>query len=462
MICPICGSFTENKKRCQSCGSYINDFSKIYDISNILYNRGLACASVNDFTHAEEALRKSVLFNKNNINARNVLGLVYYETGRISLALEQWVISSNIKKDDNYATQYVEYFQRNPKELQNLNESLKIYNQALRSARQKSEDMAIIQLKKAVDLNPKFITALNLLSFCYMRENDNDKALDIIKRVLAIDSANSEALAYFRELCPDGTRFVESIKIVKTNKAYDEPVKYEPKISRKVRDSRRFRIMETLVFIAGCACTAAVMFVLVFPGISNEKQEIIDKKDLEISELQKKYDEEKIKNDNDKSEELQKENESLKVEIAQYQRQTEERNTLDQLSSASALSVKGDYAGAAETISTINISHLSSDKLEEYNALKEKVYKKQASSLLRQGRTFVNSKKYQEAKEVFEKAILYYDYDELTKYNIMYYFGLSLKELGDKEKAKDYLSQVAANHPQRNYKNLATKQLERL
>jgi len=462
VICPICNSFTENKKRCQACGSNISDFSKIYDISNILYNKGLSCANANDFTHAEEALRKSILFNKNNINARNVLGLVYYETGRISLALEQWVISSNINKEDNYAIEYVEYFHRNSKELQNLNESLKIYNQALKSAKQKSEDMAIIQLKKAVDLNPKFITALNLLSFCYMKENENEKALDIIKRVLSVDAANSEALTYFRELCPDGTRFVESIKIVKTNKAYDEPVKYEPKISRKVRDSRRFRIMEMLVFIAGCACTAAVMFVLVFPGISNENQEIIDKKDLEISELQKKYDEEKAKNDNDKSEELQKENESLKVEIAQYQRQTEERNTLDQLSNASDLSAKGKYDEAAEAVSTINISYLASDKLEEYNALKEKVYKRYASKLFKQGRTFVNTKKYQEAKEILESAVLYYDYDELTKYNIMYYLGLSLKELGDKEKAKDYLSQVAANHPQRNYKNLATKQLEGL
>jgi len=462
VICPICDSFTDNKNRCSECGSDIGVFSKVYDVSNLLYNKGLSAAKSNDFTHAEEALNKSILFNKNNINSRNVLGLVYYETGRISLALKQWVISSNIKREDNPANIYVEHFQKNSKEFQNLNESIKLYNQSVRFVNQKSEDMAIIQLKKAVDFNPKFVNALNLLSLCYMMRNENDNALNIIKKVLSIDASNPIALSYFKELCPDGTRLVEGIKIVKTNKAYDEPVKFEPKISRKLRDSRRYRIMELVIFIAGCLCAGAVMFALVFPGIKEEKQQEIDQISSQMLELQNKYDEAKVKIDNDKSEELKKENETLKSEIAKYQKQNDQRNAIDQLDNASDLYKKRDYSKAAETISSINVNLLDAEHAKEYEELKKTVYSREAKSLYNKGRTLTNSKKYQEAKDILEKSILYADNEEATKYNAMYYLAKVVKELGDITKAKEYYSQVAQNHPQNRYKNLANSELASL
>ena len=44
---------------------------------------------------AEEALKISLKYDKMNIDARNLLGLVYYETGEVVLALSHWVISVN-------------------------------------------------------------------------------------------------------------------------------------------------------------------------------------------------------------------------------------------------------------------------------------------------------------------------------------------------------------------------------
>ena len=44
---------------------------------------------------AEEALKLSLKYDKMNIDARNLLGLVYYETGEIVQALSHWVVSVN-------------------------------------------------------------------------------------------------------------------------------------------------------------------------------------------------------------------------------------------------------------------------------------------------------------------------------------------------------------------------------
>lgn len=52
-------------------------------------------------TGAAESLKTSVMIHKNNIEARNLLGLVYCEMGEVVEALSQWVISKNLQPDNN-------------------------------------------------------------------------------------------------------------------------------------------------------------------------------------------------------------------------------------------------------------------------------------------------------------------------------------------------------------------------
>ena len=46
---------------------------------------------------AADTLRRSVKLNKRNIDARNLLGLVYCEMGDVVEALSQWVVSKNLR-----------------------------------------------------------------------------------------------------------------------------------------------------------------------------------------------------------------------------------------------------------------------------------------------------------------------------------------------------------------------------
>lgn len=71
-------------------------------MSNRFYNDGLEKAGVRDLTGAINSLRQSLKFNKNNIEARNLLGLVYFETGEVVAALSEWVISKNMRPEKKY------------------------------------------------------------------------------------------------------------------------------------------------------------------------------------------------------------------------------------------------------------------------------------------------------------------------------------------------------------------------
>ena len=68
-------------------------------IANSFYNLGLEKARMRDLSGAAHSLKDSLHFNKYQTDARNLLGLIYYESGEVADALVQWVISLNLQPD---------------------------------------------------------------------------------------------------------------------------------------------------------------------------------------------------------------------------------------------------------------------------------------------------------------------------------------------------------------------------
>ena len=60
---------------------------KIVYQSNYWYNDGLRKAQIRDMSGAVKSLKISLQFNRENIAARNLLGLVYYGIGEVAEAL---------------------------------------------------------------------------------------------------------------------------------------------------------------------------------------------------------------------------------------------------------------------------------------------------------------------------------------------------------------------------------------
>ena len=75
----------------------MNYTEKILHQSNYWYNDGLRKAQIRDMSGAITSLRKSLQYNRANIDARNLLGLVYYGRGEVAEGLVEWIISKNLR-----------------------------------------------------------------------------------------------------------------------------------------------------------------------------------------------------------------------------------------------------------------------------------------------------------------------------------------------------------------------------
>ena len=176
MNCMICGAQLNYSAYCPKCGCNVTAQKKAVSLSNLYYNQGLEKAQIRDLSGAITCLKRSLKMNKCNIQARNLLGLVYFETGEVVAALSDWVISKNIMPNGNIASDYINSLQSNANRLDTINTSIKKYNQCLGYCRAGDMDMAKMQLKKVLASNPKLIKGYHLLSLIYIKEEAYEKA----------------------------------------------------------------------------------------------------------------------------------------------------------------------------------------------------------------------------------------------------------------------------------------------
>lgn len=200
MKCYRCSNTLTKNNLCTHCGAKVEVYKKVLSLSNTYYNMGLAKAQIRDLTGACELLRQSVHFNKKNTDARNLLGLVYFEMGEAVDAMSQWIISKNLQPEDNRADYYIERLHTSAQKLETMNQSIKKYNLALGYVKQGNEDVAVIQLKKVLNNHPRLVKGHLLLALLYMKKGDYERAKKPVIKALKIDSNNPLAKRYLKML----------------------------------------------------------------------------------------------------------------------------------------------------------------------------------------------------------------------------------------------------------------------
>lgn len=200
MKCYNCNAELTGQDYCEVCGVNVAVYKRILRTADAYYNDGLAKAKVRDLGGAAESLHRSIKYNKYHTDARNLLGLVYFETGDTLHALSEWIISNSLQPEDNVAARYLEELRGNAAVLERAQQAIKKYNVAIAYIRTGSKDLAVIQLKRVLELNAHMLPAYQLLALLQMERGDYRHAKKNLRIAQKIDTYNRTTLAYLKEV----------------------------------------------------------------------------------------------------------------------------------------------------------------------------------------------------------------------------------------------------------------------
>lgn len=469
MRCYRCDSVLSGNDFCNSCGAEVSVYKKIVKLSNAYYNMGLAKAQIRDLTGACELLRRSVRFDKNNIDARNLLGLVYYEMGEAVQAFSEWIISKNIQPDKNIAGDYIKRLQSNANRLEIINQTIKKYNIALNYAKQGNDDLAVIQLKKVLNTNPNLIKGHLLLALLYMKKGDYERAKKPIMKTLKIDTNNPLAKKYLKEIknetegkhsdidkkkkSSEGFRDYEKEQVEKEiRNGYDVIV---PARRNDYRESNA-GLLTVINVLIGAVIGVAVAFFLLMPA---KEKSLKDNHNREILKLNSQID--TINNEkNDLSSQisaLQGEKDSLSGQLdAKGNENNQIVEDYDKLITATNFFNAKDYVKCAENLVAISNPARSESFSAMYQPMKEESFKQAAAWYFASGNTNLSKAN---SLETFDMAIG--DYTNCFNYDFLSIdYVTAADKIGETyEKQYDMAFaqgiDVAASYKERALKNLA-------
>ena len=301
MNCYKCGSTLDlSRNSCPKCNADVRMFKKIVYASNRYYNDGLLKAQARDLTGARESLKMSLHLYKENTNARNLLGLVYYAMGESAEGLKQWVLSKNLSEKNNIADRFINNMKRNMHDLDSEDHGIKKYNQALGYAQNGARDLATIQLKKVVAVHTNMVKAYELLALLYMADGKYEQARKALTQCLEVDRGNTSAMYYLKELQQISRQ--GSARNVGT---VGEDDREQLIIPVRFRDFGTY-LSNALYIVLGIAIGIAIAWFVVVPGVVQREtgdavaqarsyeeeisalEQNIAARDLKIEELEKK------------------------------------------------------------------------------------------------------------------------------------------------------------------------------
>ncbi len=465
MNCYQCGCRLSEKDFCTACGADVSLYKKILASANVYYNDALEKACVRDLSGAVISLKQSLKLNKTHIEARNLLGLIYYEMGEIVPALGEWVISTNFRPNKNIANDYIQIIQSNPSRLETIDQTIKKYNQTIAYCYQDSLDLAVIQLKKVLALNPKFVRAHQLLALLYIQSEEWEKARIELHKCMAIDQNNTTTLRYLKDiqpmLAPD-----ETIRGQARREKKEEVIKYQSGNEMiiqpaHVKDTKG--VTGLLNIGIGIAIGLAAGYFLIVPAkvktantdVQNELttvREELDLKTVTIEEL------------NQRVAQLQSDNVKMAESLQEYDGTNGAIDAADTLLTAAALYLKDaeDVTAVAEQLEQINTEAyegVSSQAFQDlYTLLMEAIGPKMAQGYYAAGMKAFQEELYPEAIDKLSKSVE----ADATNGEALYNLAHSYRKNNDLQKAKETYEKVIALFPRTEKARRSEKYIEEI
>ncbi len=420
--CPVCKGSLDNGTTCPSCKFNLEIYDMSKKISVFLYNKGLDLIKKGALLDAIAILERSLYFCKTNVVARNLLGIIYYQIGEVGESLKHWVISINLKKDDNPAGKYIEDMKLEKLLLERKNEAIKTYNEALQYMKQGNEDIAIIRLTKAVNLSPDLIKAHLLLTLTYAQEEENkEKARMFFDKAREVDHASSLVLYYARKFFGEGEKGISVTNKTAEKVSLNEKRAKDPKIQRN-------RLVAS--FISGALLTVLVIYL--FGGMNKLIQDnanLTSKNKTLEKELQKV------------NEDTERERKELKV--LQDEKKREAQKEL--FNTVNTLYTEKKYIEVIEALKQVEKEYLVPEDVTRIGEIETSAYMQVANEYYNEGRKLYNSSKNEESKMNLELAINY-GKNESFVLDAKFMLGRIAENMGEADNAIKIYDDIIENY----------------
>jgi hypothetical protein len=373
-------------------------------IANCYYNLGLERAKLRDLSGAAELLKKALHYDKYQREARNLLGLIFFEMGEVADALVQWVISMNLLPEENPADYYLDEIQRKPAILRICSDNVKRFNQALDYAQHNNKDLAVFQLNQVISDSPNYVKAHILLALLYMDRGDWIKAGKSLYLVLKIDRNNPKALVLMDLVKKNtGRAEIEQSKLKNVfshRKMTDDDVM----MPQEIRQLSPWSV--SLLLLLGTGIGLFVFYLLMLPaGIRSANA----KNNQELIAYTEKLDaaNQKLSNVEEEKSKLQKSYDDAKANLDRYENQN--ASFMAQYQSLvninNALST-GDILAAAEAYTKLDQSSITDSSLQNMlNTVKSQMEGNVYLRLQEMGTAAWNAGKTDEALQYFTWSV---------------------------------------------------------
>ncbi len=421
------------------------------------YNDALTKAGIRDLSGAMSSLRRSLQYDRTNLEARNLLGLIQYARGEVPEALSTWMISKMMNPRDQLSNYFISSVQNQADELQAIDISIRKYNQGLRYCRDGNADMAVLQLAEAVDIHPGLLKAWQLLALIYLTKRQYAKARQALIRARAIDESDELTLTYWHEL-----KKVRPLRIARQADAEGSrhSVSYKrgnETIIRPVDETGAAgtgKIWTNIVI--GLILGAAVVFLLAGPLIRSRANK-------EAGKLIAAY--------TDKIAAQQAQIDALKTELEEYRRnpdlakaddetKTSVKDCYENLLKSQVEFTQGSNTHAAilEQMLAIDPEKLGEIGRERYDAIAEELFPLYVKNRYNAAKESYDAHRYEEAIPKLVNVLKMQD--DYGDGEVMLMLANCYAHMENKKNAKIYYKMIIKNHPDTAYAKAAQSGLD--
>lgn len=323
----------------------------------------------------------------------------------------------------------------------NIRNSVFLYNKAIESLRTGSEDIAIIELKKAISMNPQFYEAMNLLGICYGYTKDNARATEIFDRVIKAEQNSVKALRYMSLLnSSEGDGGIKS----RTRKVNTAPVIKESEAKNEKPGTRKGKIF-TWVKYAAFFVIGILMAVLIQNTLLGPEKIDENPADNNIANTEKTANEYKLKYEG-----LLSEYELMKNDVDEASKSVDYYKSAIKLYEIESLVSKKQMENAADLLLLMRTADFKGDDKVKFDDLYKSVMPSAAKAVYDEGYKLYNTKKYQESLKKLAKVEVYY-----PQFNRMdaalYYMGRCYQFMDDSRNAVALFQKLIDSYPKSNY-----------